>query len=295
VIAAERIGRLALGTVQFGLPYGVANQSGQVSLEEVGLILDVARQSGVRTLDTATAYGESEKVLGQQDLRGFAVITKLPEVPGDCVDVRGWVESQLHSSLVRLGLSAVDGLLLHRPAQLLGVNGPALFGALQSLREQGVVRRIGVSIYGPQELDTLCQHYHFDLIQAPFNVFDRRLAQSGWLERLRREGTDLHVRSVFMQGLLLMRSEERPPKFGRWESLWSLWDRWLAQSGQSPLQASLRHALAVPQIERIVVGVDSLVQWQDILQAVAGSGPPVPPGLECADVELLNPSLWNEL
>ncbi|TRO12864.1 aldo/keto reductase [Ectopseudomonas mendocina] len=291
----ERMSRLALGTVQFGLSYGVANQSGQVSPEEVGLILDAARNSGVRTLDTATAYGESEKVLGQQDLRGFAVVTKLPEIPADCVDVSAWVEAQLHTSLVRLGLSAVDGLLLHRPAQLLGAHGAALFAALQAQREQGLVRRIGVSVYSPEELDTLCQRYHFDLIQAPFNVLDKRLEQSGWLDRLQREGTDLHVRSVFMQGLLLMPSEERPAKFARWQPLWALWQRWLAESGQSPLQACLRHALAVPQIERVVVGVDSLAQWQAILQSAAGPCPVVPSELQCADIELLNPSLWNHL
>ncbi|MBG0840016.1 aldo/keto reductase [Ectopseudomonas toyotomiensis] len=291
----ERLSRLALGTVQFGLSYGVANQSGQVSPEEVGLILDAARNAGVRTLDTATAYGESEKVLGQQDLRGFAVVTKLPEIPADCVDVSAWVEAQLHTSLVRLGLLAVDGLLLHRPAQLLGAHGAALFAALQAQREQGLVRRIGVSVYSPEELDALCQRYHFDLIQAPFNVLDKRLEQSGWLERLRRGGTDLHVRSVFMQGLLLMPSEERPAKFTRWEPLWALWQRWLAESGQSPLQACLRHALAVPQIERVVVGVDSLAQWQAILQSAAGTCPAVPSELQCADIELLNPSLWNHL
>src|SRR5690554_5992846 len=89
----NRQNRLALGTVQFGLPYGVANQSGQVSLEEVGQILESARQAGVRTLDTATAYGESEVILGQQDLQEFAVVTKLPEVPADCLDVSGWVQS----------------------------------------------------------------------------------------------------------------------------------------------------------------------------------------------------------
>lgn len=289
------LAKLALGTVQFGLPYGIANQSGQVSPEEVGLILESAQQAGVRTLDTATAYGESEKVLGQQNLQGFAVVTKLPEVPANCLDVFGWVQSQLHASLERLGISAVDGLLLHRPGQLLEAHGAELFGALQALREQKLARRIGISAYSPEELDSLCQRYHFDLIQAPFNILDKRLVRAGWLERLQREGTDLHVRSVFMQGLLLMKPGERPAKFARWEALWSRWERWLAESGQSPLQACLRHALGIAEIERVVVGVDSLAQWQEILQAATAPCSPVPPGLECLDIELLNPSLWNNL
>jgi len=287
--------RLALGTAQFGLPYGVANQSGQVSLEEVALILDAARQAGVHTLDTATAYGDSEAVLGLQDLKGFSIVTKLSSVPADCADVSGWVESQLYSSLERLGVSSVDGLLLHRPSQLLGEYGEALFHVLQRLRVQGLVRRIGVSVYSPEELDLLCQRYHFDLIQAPFNIIDKRLANSGWLDRLPLESIDLHVRSIFMQGLLLMGYGERPAKFARWNSLWAKWQSWLSETNQSPLQACLRHALAASQIEKVVVGVDSLAQWQGILRATAGDCPVVPAELECADIELLNPSLWNHL
>lgn len=295
VNTVDRVSRLALGTAQFGLNYGVANQSGQVSADEVGQILEAARQAGVMTLDTATAYGESERVLGLQNLRGFSIITKLPEMPADCSSVAGWVESQLHASLERLGLSAIDGLLLHRPGQLLEPHGQELYRALQAQREQGLVSRIGISVYGPEELEALCSSYHFDLVQAPFNVLDKRLSLSGWIERLQRGGTDLHVRSVFMQGLLLMSSEHRPAKFGRWASQWSRWEQWLADTRQSPLEACLRNALGMSQIERVVIGVDSPSQWQDILQASAGNCPPIPPELGCTDIELLNPSLWSRL
>jgi aryl-alcohol dehydrogenase-like predicted oxidoreductase len=295
VNTVDRVSRLALGTAQFGLNYGVANQSGQVSADEVGQILEAARQAGVMTLDTATAYGESERVLGLQNLRGFSIITKLPEMPADCSSVAGWVESQLHASLERLGLSAIDGLLLHRPGQLLEPHGQELYRALQAQREQGLVSRIGISVYGPEELEALCRSYHFDLVQAPFNVLDKRLLLSGWLERLKRGGTDLHVRSVFMQGLLLMSSEQRPAKFARWASQWSMWEQWLADTRQSPLEACLRHALSMAQIERVVIGVDSASQWQEILRASAGNCPPIPSELGCSDIELLNPSLWSRL
>lgn len=289
------LAKLALGTAQFGLPYGIANQLGQVSPEEVALILDAARQAGVHTLDTATAYGDSETVLGLQNLRGFSIVTKLSSIPAECMDVPGWVESQLCSSLERLKVSSIDGLLLHRPSELLGEHGETLFNVLQRLRVQGLVRRIGVSVYSPEELYLLYQRYHFDLVQAPFNIFDKRLVNSGWLERLPLEATDLHVRSIFMQGLLLMEYGERPAKFARWDSLWVKWRIWLSQTNQSPLQACLRHALAVSQIEKVVVGVDSLAQWQGILQAAEGDCPVVPAELQCADIELLNPSLWNHL
>lgn len=291
----DQVSRLALGTAQFGLKYGVANQSGQVSAGEVEQILEAARQAGVMTLDTATAYGESERVLGRHNLRGFSIITKLPEMPSDCLYPSDWVEAQLHASLERLGVSAIDGLLLHRPGQLLEPYGQELYRALQSQREQGVVSRIGVSVYGPEELEALCRSYNFDLVQAPFNLLDNRMLRSCWLERLKRVGTDLHVRSVFMQGLLLMSSEQRPKKFGRWAEQWSIWEQWLADTRQSPLEACLRYVMSVAHIERVVVGVDSASQWQEVLQASAGNCPPIPFELGCTDIDLLNPSLWDRL
>ncbi len=287
--------KLALGTVQFGIPYGIANNSGQVQPNEVSKILEVAKSSAIKTLDTAIAYGESEAALGQHKLSDFSVITKLPEVPGDTSNVISWVNRQLEGSLVRLNITALDSLLLHRPAQLLESFGGTLYRQLQDFKQQGLVKRIGISIYEPEELDVLCQHFHFDLIQAPFNIIDNRLSETGWLKRLQDIGTSLHARSVFMQGLLLMSRQQRPKKFSRWNDLWNEWDQWLEETEQTPLQACLRHALSVPEIEKVVVGVDSAAQLEQIIHDSKGACLSIPPGLSTADSKLLNPSNWNHL
>lgn len=289
------IGKIALGTVQFGLPYGVANQSGQVQPNEVAKILDLARESGISILDTAIAYGESETVLGSQNLYGLSVVTKLPEVPEDCGDIGQWVESQVKGSLSRLKVDKMEGLLLHRPSQLLSSFGYRLNEKLQELKQQGVVQRVGMSVYGPEELDKFCNRFHFDLIQAPFNILDRRLLDSGWLARLQNMGTALHVRSVFMQGLLLMSKEERPKKFAHWNSLWNQWHRWLYETGQKPVEACMRYALSIPEIEKVVVGVDSYPQLQQIVRAASGPCFAPPADLATSDSRLLNPSSWNDL
>jgi aryl-alcohol dehydrogenase-like predicted oxidoreductase len=291
----DKTKKLALGTAQFGLPYGVVNQSGQIPNDEIKQILETAGQADVTTLDTAIAYGESERVLGLQDLRKFSVITKLPSVPDGCSNVTDWVQEQFHASLERLRLKSLDGLLLHRPGQLLEPIGHELYQAMLALRQQGLVRRIGISVYGTEELEALLDSYQFDLVQAPFNLLDKRLSKSGWFERFDRSGTALHVRSVFMQGLLLIAKKDRPTKFERWGPLWAQWEQWLNDTGQTPLEACLRHALAVPQIERIVVGVDSISQWNDILSACEGPVISPPESLACNDIELLNPSFWNHL
>ena len=135
----------------------------------------------------------------------------------------------------------------------------------------------------------------FDVVQAPFNILDRRLIDSGWFGRLRDLGVELHVRSVFMQGLLLMPATLRPAKFHRWQPLWNEWDRWLRAHQLTPLEACLRYALSFNEIRRVIVGVDTPGQLKEIIAAAAGELPPVPFGLRSTDVALLNPSNWPHL
>lgn len=285
--------RLALGTVQFGMPYGIANKAGQVSREEAGAILDYAAAAGIDTLDTAIAYGQSEERLGEIGVKQWRIISKLPAMPEPCHDVSSWVQKSVSESLGRLGINRLGGLLLHRPQQLLGQNGHALYAALEDLKQRGIVEKIGISIYDPQELEALMPIYRFDLVQAPFNVLDRRLITSNWLARLKQAGTEVHVRSVFLQGLLLMDASNRPKRFQKWQKLWDIWHEWLTASQLSPLQASLGFALAQAEIDRVIVGVDTVHQLQDILAAAGGRAPMPPIELNCEDIDLINPSRWN--
>src|SRR5688572_16931975 len=111
--------RLALGTVQFGVPYGIANQSGQPSEEDVAMVVSRAWKGGLRTLDTAIAYGDSERRLGRVGVQHWHIVTKLPAVDKDCTDVEAWVRTAVAGSLERLRVPRLHGLLLHRPEQLL--------------------------------------------------------------------------------------------------------------------------------------------------------------------------------
>ena len=163
---------------------------------------------------------------------------------------------------------------------------------MQLLRREGLVRKTGVSIYGPDELDALCPRYSFELVQSPFSLVDRRLLRSGWLDKLTKQGTEVHGRSIFLQGLLLMSPTERPRKFDRWGALWSRYEAWLGQVGLSPLQACVRDAMSVAAISQVVVGVDSVVQLREITQAANGISPDVPSELRSEEPDLVNPARW---
>lgn len=287
--------KLALGTVQFGQRYGIANQHGQVTLEEAKGIVELSRASGIDTLDTAIAYGISEKRLGEIGIQGWQVVSKLPAIPENCSGTFQWVTDTVNESLQRLKVESLYGLLLHCPKQLLEKDGTQLYRALQQLKYDCLVQKIGVSIYSPSELDALCSRFQFDLIQAPFSIMDRRLIDTNWMSRLANQGTELHVRSIFLQGLLLMKPSDRPQKFTRWAALWSRWDEWLEHTGLTPLQACLRYALSFPQISKVIVGVDSLPQLQEILMAAEGPLPKIPDDLTISDMNLVNPAQWSSL
>ena len=287
--------RLILGTAQFGLNYGIANRAGRTSLGEAKCILEAARTHGVRMVDTAAAYGDSEKRLGEIGLEGWGVISKLPLVPEEVGNMSQWVKESAKASLFRLKVPRLHGLLLHRPEQLLSARGAALYAALLELKNEDWVQRIGVSIYDPAELDELCSRYRFDIVQCPFNLVDRRLIDSGWLYRLRDQGTELHVRSIFLQGLLLLPPEARPAKFSRWDELWTIWQSWQKQAAVTPLQACLNYVLSFSEVGNVVLGVDNVSQLQEIVGAIGRAMPAVPQGLQCKDPRLINPACWSEL
>ena len=287
--------KLGLGTVQLGAPYGIANKRGQVSYQEAESLLAFARSSGIDLLDTAVAYGESESLLGEIGVDGFHVVTKLPAVPENGRDISGWVEQQVHSSLRRLRLARLYGLLLHAPAQLLEADGAKLSAGLEEMRRQGLVEKIGISMYSPDELEAIFPLFPLGMVQAPLNLVDRRLVETGWLQRLRSEGVEVHVRSVFLQGLLLMPLQEIPHKFARWTPLWEAWHGWLRKTGISPQAACLNFARSFAEIDRVIVGVDGLSQLQDLVGAVNATEPTDWPRIASSDAELVNPSLWNRL
>jgi len=283
--------KIALGTVQFGLEYGVANTKGRVPEETAQEILGLARELGVDTLDTAAAYGTSEEVLGRTGVDAFKVISKVPPGTEHLEKPANWVKRCIDQSLSNLRCDSLYGLLLHRPLDLLQSNGRELYDALVDIKRQGLAEKIGISVYGPDDLEKLAA-FDFDLVQAPMNILDRRLKNSGWLEKLSKQGTEVHIRSAFLQGLLLMPAAQRPEYFKPWRSLFTEYDAWVAVQQLTPLQACLGYLNGHPEINKIVVGVDTPEQLREIVSAAKTPTPTVPDNIQTSDLNLINPGFW---
>jgi aryl-alcohol dehydrogenase-like predicted oxidoreductase len=287
--------KIAIGTAQFGLAYGVANKLGQIELDGVSEILKLASSNGINILDTAISYGNSESLLGKADVSGWQIVSKLPRIPDNCSDIGCWVETQVLESLNRLLVPKLYGLLLHDPDQLLTPSGRFIYDALMLVKQKGLIDKAGISIYSPKQLDVLLKLFRFDLVQSPINIFDRRLIESGYISLLNGMGVEVHARSIFLQGLLLMNVESRPKKFLKWQEVWTKWDKWLQMNELTQLQACLRYVNTIDHIHRIIIGIDSADQLAEIISVVNGNLPPLPDFIVDDCEQLINPTFWDKL
>lgn len=281
--------KIALGTVQFGLDYGISNSSGQVSFEEVQQILNLAKDNCIDTLDTACGYGDSEEVLGCAGVSDFKIVTKTAPLH---LGVDRVLES-FHQSLKYLNVTNVDGLLIHNIDDVEDKQFDTLFKALKGLQQDKLINKIGFSTYTPNQVDFLLENFDFDLIQVPYNVFDTRLVDSGHLQSLKNKKIETHARSIFLQGLLLAPPDKRSKFFSKWSNLFKKWDIWLQSNNISGLEAALGFALSENLIDKIVIGVDSCAHLLEIISASKICIQNIPRNLNTTDEVLLNPSIWD--
>ncbi len=288
--------KLALGTAQFGLDYGVSNQSGKINLSETKKIFKFAQKNRIDLIDTAISYGESEKIIGKFDTNEFKIITKLPSIPIDCLEIDIWLENHVRNSLKHLGIKSLYGVLLHNPRDILENFGKKLVDALYKIQLKGLINKIGLSIYDPSEFDQVLDLIKVDIIQAPLNIIDRRLEYSGWLSKLKSAGVEIHVRSIFLQGLLLMPRKKIPKKFERWSFVWDKWSSELKKNKFSAIEACLSYPLSLPEVDKVIVGVNSLDQFKEIIKTYQSRRLKIDLSfMESKDLMLINPYNWSDL
>ena len=283
--------RIVLGGAQLGLPYGILNGGETLSREEVARILNTAVDHGINSIDTAIAYGQSESIIGETSLNRFKIISKLPPLPVDLSNVSGWVHSQVQGSLSRLKCTSLDALLLHRPQDLTGAQGAELYAALGSLMAEKMIRRFGVSIYSPDDLEGIIGTFDIHVVQAPLNVFDRRIL--GVTDQLSALNIEVHVRSVFLQGVLIANPKNRPQRFEPWSEHFALFDEWVRSSGVSAMACCVGFALQQPGIAKLVIGTTSAESLDEIMNSIPNSVLEVPTHLQSSAEQLIDPRFWN--
>lgn len=255
--------KLALGTVQFGLDYGINNKTGKIGPEQAFVILREAEKRGIDTIDTAYLYGNSEEVIGEylsDNRTNFRVISKLPACEADKV------EYFFDTSLKRLRTDRIYGYLFHDFGSY--KEDTKKLGILEGLRREGRVSKIGFSLYCPSELDyLLTSRVRFDILQVPYSILDQRFG--GFFQELSNRDIEIHVRSVFLQGLFFKGLDELKGDFLRVKDKLAILRSLSGKTGVPLSALCLNFAAANEFIDRVIVGVDSPGQFRENLEALS--------------------------
>jgi len=272
--------KIGLGTVQFGTDYGISNRDGKVSSEQVSNILDVFKTNGGRILDTASAYGSAEEVLGRFELSGFNVVSKwMPPAEGESL------QELLDESLAKLKIKNLYGYLAHRPQYVL--ENPDIWQEVLQMKREGRVKKAGFSLSSPEEFTQLEGIGIIpDLVQVPYNYFDRRFEEV--CLDFKRKGGEVHTRSAFLQGLFFIPPEQLSPHFDEVKPFISSLQEAYSNLAGELLGFSLRNAWA----DSVIVGVENAEQLAlnfKSQKTVIG----LPPFDKSVSASILNPSNWN--
>lgn len=253
----EPLPGLILGTVQLGMPYGIANTGGQPDNATARQIVETALENGITFFDTAQAYGESERVLGAilEELGAVAEVRIASKLSASLnpLDTIG-IEAAIEESFSRLRVERLWCMLLHQPAWLASW-GAGLGDVLRRYREEGRIGRIGVSLNTVRDAPAAVAHPDMEVVQAPCNAWDRRMSDLGFLDAARKRGQLCCVRSIYLQGLLAMPPAAVASKLPRAREASVRWWKLADEFGMSPKELAVRYALTLDA--PLVVGAES--------------------------------------
>ena len=253
--------KLALGTVQFGLDYGINNQRGRIPEKESGDILAAAFAAGIDTLDTAGAYGESEKVIGaylNKSSEKFKIVSKF--AGGDAENI----DKALSRSLSNTGITSFYGYLLHHFKDYR--KNPQIWNEMRALQVAGKIKRIGFSLYLEDELNYLQERkLRIDMIQVPYSIFDRRFEK--YFQQLHEAGIEIHTRSVFLQGLVFKKPEKLNNFFDKMKIKIARLRQLATINNITVAGLCLNFALSNEWVDKVIVGVDNLQNLEEIIDA----------------------------
>ena len=271
--------KIGLGTVQFGMSYGISNTTGKTPEKEVKRILVAAKDLGITLLDSASGYGNAEEVLGENDLTSFDLVSKfLPPSAGASLS------DQLDRTLKSLQKSSVYAYLAHRPLDLL--ENPHQWEELLAIQETRKIEKVGYSLNDPKELKALLDADMFpDLVQVPFNYFDRRFEDL--LVELKQKNVEVHTRSAFLQGLFFIESQSLDDYFDEVR----LEIKNLQNISGSLAGSLMNFVLQKSFIDKVIVGVENSNQLEENIQNLENAVPLPELEKDISD-EILKPSQW---
>ena len=261
---------ISLGTVQFGLNYGVSNSTGQVLKKDVSEIFKFAYSNGINIIDTASFYGNSEKIIGEVIDKGdWKIITKTPKFNKKNIQKNelDFLHESFNSSLLKLGVEKIYGLLLHSSADLISPGGDKLLSEMEKLKSRGLVEKIGVSVYTGSQVDKILERFDIDIIQLPLSIFDQRLVSTGHIDKIKKRDIEVHARSIFLQELVLMDLHKIPSYFLPILPKIKLFEEISKKYSMSKLDLAIQFIKSIDGVDSAIVGVTDTNQLKEIVHS----------------------------
>lgn len=279
MISIDLINKIGLGTVQFGLNYGISNKRGKTDFNQIGSILNTSLSEGISILDTSPDYGNAEFLLGKLDLSKFKVISKFISKPNHSLS------DLLNISLKNLNLNSLYGYLSHKPQELLSDSN--LWRDLNKIKELGLVQKIGFSVYHPNEINLLIKKNMIpDIVQLPFNFLDRRFENH--FEKLNDLGVEIHARSIFLQGLFFLNTKSLNSFFDPVKNVIDELQKSSNLSGDL-----LNFVLSNKYISHAIIGVENKKQLKQNIKSYKCSSKISVHINTYLNEDILNPSKWK--
>tara|TARA_A100001011_G_C14118099_1_gene759992 strand:- start:145 stop:1008 length:864 start_codon:yes stop_codon:yes gene_type:complete len=256
--------KIIIGSANVNKRYGLINN--KININEFKKLLNFAVIKGIKTVDTSPQYSNSEKVIGSVK-KNFKIITKITGIPSKIknIEIEKWITNQFLQSSKNLRLNKVYGLLLQNAEILLSKNSKFVFRALLNLKKKNKLQKIGISVYNFKTLEKIINKYHIDFVQVPYNIFDRRIENVRLIKKIKKKGIEIHVRSIFLQGLLTKRNIRIPKKLLSLKKGLESWKKWLELNKLTTINACLNFVLRNKNIDKIVIGFNDLESFKQVI------------------------------
>ena len=280
--------KIILGSAQFGNKYGITNFK-KTKISEIQKIILYAKTKGIKTIDTAQDYGKSEKILGKINIKDFKIITKIK------FDKKKQnIEKLIFNSKKNLKNNKIYGVLFHSSKSLLGKYGIQLFDEIIKLKKRKLINKIGISIYSPNEFFELKKKgFKFDIIQIPLSIFDKRFLKNDVLRKIKKTGSEIHARSIFLQGLLLQENKDIPSQFKKWEKSWNNWNYFILKNKFKKTNVCINFVLQNKYINKIIIGFSFLKNFKNIFRNFKKINIKKLNKDFTNDIRLIDPRLWK--
>ena len=285
------LSKISIGTANFQKKYGFYKNS-RIRDYELKKIISNLKQKKIKDIDTAISYKNVDDLLGRSKIKSLRIYSKIPKLPKDCKNIKNWVDDQVSKSKKKLKIKKFEGFYFHNPSDLLSKQGAELYENLKRLKKNGMVKKIGISIYEFSMFEKINKNFRIDMIQIPLNILDRRINLKKISKIAKKEKIELHVRSIFLQGILLKEKNQIPSYFNKWSKILSKWNKWCLDNKLSKLQACINFIFNNEIADKIIIGIRNSKEFEEIIKCVERKSKKYPKNIFSKDLGLIDPRRW---